>query len=167
MRLREAQERWLTALESGDYEQTTRRLRRWDAYCCLGVACDVSQVEGEWVRRQGVVHGTPAEYWVWCDGSGVGLAAEGLSGILSDAVCAELAMDSNGGFRGDTALELFTPEDQAVLSTVEIVDDEAEPWMVRVPNCLTDLNDAGWGFKEIAGLIRRNPEAFFEPEERP
>lgn len=39
-------ERWLSALESGDYDQTTGRLAQVGkdgrvGYCCLGVLCDV------------------------------------------------------------------------------------------------------------------------------
>lgn len=32
---------WVTALRSGLYTQTEGRLRNDDAYCCLGVACNV------------------------------------------------------------------------------------------------------------------------------
>jgi hypothetical protein len=39
--LTEWQEKWLTALESGDYKQRGDRLRLDDEYCCLGVACDL------------------------------------------------------------------------------------------------------------------------------
>jgi hypothetical protein len=31
---------WLTDLRSGEYQQTTARLRDQDGYCCLGVLCD-------------------------------------------------------------------------------------------------------------------------------
>lgn len=33
-----AQEKWLTALESGEYRQTTENLCKDGGYCCLGVA---------------------------------------------------------------------------------------------------------------------------------
>jgi hypothetical protein len=43
-------EKWLTALESGKYKQTTGILHRKDkkseAFCCLGVACVVAQENG-------------------------------------------------------------------------------------------------------------------------
>ena len=39
--LTELQEKWVTALESGKYNQTNNRLRFNDEYCCLGVACDL------------------------------------------------------------------------------------------------------------------------------
>ncbi len=35
------QEKWLAALESGEYKQTKGHLCKDGAYCCLGVACDV------------------------------------------------------------------------------------------------------------------------------
>lgn len=37
---------WAAALESGDYARTTRVLRSGDAYCCLGVLCDVAIERG-------------------------------------------------------------------------------------------------------------------------
>lgn len=38
---------FLEALRSGKYPQSTQRLRREDGFCCLGVACDVSEL-GTW-----------------------------------------------------------------------------------------------------------------------
>lgn len=38
----ELQDRWLAALRSGEYGQTTTGLRdERDRFCCLGVACDI------------------------------------------------------------------------------------------------------------------------------
>lgn len=39
--------RWVEALRSGEYTQTTGRLRDMDGHCCLGVLCDVSG-RGRW-----------------------------------------------------------------------------------------------------------------------
>lgn len=36
---REFAEKWATALESGDYQQTKSKLFDGKNYCCLGVAC--------------------------------------------------------------------------------------------------------------------------------
>jgi hypothetical protein len=33
--------KWITALESGEYSQTTACLRDFRGFCCLGVLCDV------------------------------------------------------------------------------------------------------------------------------
>lgn len=34
--------KWVEALRSGKYRQTQQALREKNAYCCLGVACDIS-----------------------------------------------------------------------------------------------------------------------------
>ena len=39
---------WVAALRSGKYSQTTGTLRDEVGFCCLGVACDLSDPEG-WV----------------------------------------------------------------------------------------------------------------------
>jgi hypothetical protein len=38
-------ERWVAALRSGEYEQTTQNLRDYEGFCCLGVLCDIHRVE--------------------------------------------------------------------------------------------------------------------------
>ncbi len=45
--LTESQEKWLTALESGQYEQGSRYLCRNNKYCCLGVACEIFNISFE------------------------------------------------------------------------------------------------------------------------
>jgi hypothetical protein len=39
--------KWVEALRSGDYQQTTGTLRDGDSFCCLGVLCDISGA-GRW-----------------------------------------------------------------------------------------------------------------------
>jgi len=42
----------VTALKSGEYEQTTGALRKESGFCCLGVACDIYHNEtgfGKWI----------------------------------------------------------------------------------------------------------------------
>jgi len=39
--------KWVKALRSGKYEQARGALRVEDAFCCLGVACDISGL-GKW-----------------------------------------------------------------------------------------------------------------------
>lgn len=46
-----AKEKWVTALRSGDYKQTTGKLKHESkedgfSYCCLGVLCEVAVEEG-------------------------------------------------------------------------------------------------------------------------
>lgn len=38
---------WTTALRSGQYPQTTEALRDDRGFCCLGVACEISPIEGK------------------------------------------------------------------------------------------------------------------------
>ena len=40
-------EEWIKALESDNYQQARSTLKRADGYCCLGVACDLSEL-GTW-----------------------------------------------------------------------------------------------------------------------
>src|SRR5690242_5189213 len=43
-------DRWIAALESGNYEQGAGRLRQGDKFCCLGVLCDIvaEEIGGRW-----------------------------------------------------------------------------------------------------------------------
>ncbi len=43
----EAQEAWLKALESGEYEQCTHDLHDGKGFCCLGVACVVAGMSAD------------------------------------------------------------------------------------------------------------------------
>jgi hypothetical protein len=42
----EIRARWVAALRSGDYAQTTGKLRNNEGFCCLGVLCDLAEREG-------------------------------------------------------------------------------------------------------------------------
>jgi hypothetical protein len=46
-------QRWLDALRSGEYKQTTETLRDENGFCCLGVLCDIHAKErgANWVKR--------------------------------------------------------------------------------------------------------------------
>ena len=43
---REIKARWVAALRSGEYEQGHASLRVGDAFCCLGVLCDIAVRDG-------------------------------------------------------------------------------------------------------------------------
>lgn len=52
---------WVEALESGRYKQAQSKLRDGDAFCCLGVQCDLAAAEGtlgEW--ENGFVFRSPS-----------------------------------------------------------------------------------------------------------
>lgn len=42
----EAKVKWLKALRSGEYEQTTEILQNKHGFCCLGVLCKVAEKDG-------------------------------------------------------------------------------------------------------------------------
>ena len=39
--IEQVKQKWLSALRSGDYQQTRSYLRNEDGFCCLGVLCDL------------------------------------------------------------------------------------------------------------------------------
>ena len=43
---KEIKKKWIAALRSGDYKQTSFRLHGNDGFCCLGVLCDIAEKEG-------------------------------------------------------------------------------------------------------------------------
>lgn len=108
--VKDNQELWLQALESGKYKQGQRYLKNGDKYCCLGVACEIfgaekSPVTGEFVFSNSIL---PPEI------------VETL-GLYSDI--------GNSCNKNDLSL--------------------------------AGLNDEGKSFKEIARIIRENPEIYF------
>ena len=55
---KEWRRKWVEALRSGKYRQTTGVLRDRDGFCCLGVLCDISETgkweqgnDGEWYHQ--------------------------------------------------------------------------------------------------------------------
>ena len=65
------QQAWVDALRSGDYQQTNGTLRRKEAFCVLGVACDVSGV-GEWAEPARDSYGQPFYRYVTKSGQNAG-----------------------------------------------------------------------------------------------
>lgn len=132
MKLTDKQEAWLQALESGEYQQTTEVLRDENGFCCLGIACDLSDT-GHWVtfhnqssyKVKETVHDNLPPLQVWRD---------------------ELHLyDENASF-GRCLIEKPT-------------DFEITPGISA--KSLVRANDQGATFKEIAAFIRANPEEVF------
>jgi hypothetical protein len=97
----------VAALRSGKYTQTIGQLRNGNAFCCLGVACDISKL-GEWngnsyFNEEDVLPNEVADYFGF--------------------------HNSNGG----------------------VIDHNTE-------SCLSELNDHGHSFAEIADFIEANLE---------
>jgi len=97
----------VAALRSGKYTQTNGQLRDGDAFCCLGVACDISKL-GEWngnkyFSEEGILPNEVRDYFGF--------------------------YNSNGGVRD-----------------------------YHTESCLSELNDKGQSFIEIADFIETNWE---------
>jgi hypothetical protein len=125
-------EKWLEALESGEFQQGRGRLRHGercqeDRYCCLGVACEVYRREtgnGEWVYPDG-------GEWFPCFRVGDGYLADG---TLPLPVSAWLGLRTFSGFYGGE---------------------------LGMDSSLTSRNDGGASFKEIADIVRSEPRGLF------
>jgi hypothetical protein len=83
-KLKPSVKKWLRALRSGKYKQTTGALRKKNKFCCLGVICDLAVKEG--------IIKPPIEEKEYYDYGGV-------TGVLPEEVQKWLGLsDSAGGF---------------------------------------------------------------------
>jgi len=137
MTLTANQEKWVLALESGDYEQTDGILHSDDGYCCLGVACDVSGL-GSWGEIPDADN----------DVDEIGrLFTEHDSRSIKET---DLGPDVVRWLRLRSSLGYFETHDSF---------DQPESG----PETLTEMNDDGsWSFESIAKYIREHPEDVFE-----
>jgi hypothetical protein len=68
----EVKQKWIAALRSGKYEQSSERLRSVSGYCCLGVLCDLYAQEHntQWeFRGNEETNLQPQDYWYFGDES--------------------------------------------------------------------------------------------------
>lgn len=156
MKLTEAQERWLAALESEQYAQYTGALCRVDdddsrSYCCLGVA---EMSLGTETAGPVVSDGKRVMSFLSRDEDG-DVEDSARCAVLSESVCrlglrsptGEIAREHKDAF--DAALLRHSPD----LPFKEL----------KLAGCLASLNDkVRPPFKTIAAAIREVPEAVFE-----
>lgn len=125
---------WISKLRSGDYAQTKVYLHDKDGYCCLGVALEhVLGMEPKFIAEN-------STYRVrhYHDQGG------NVNSILPDD-----AMECLG---------LYSEEGMIILGHLpEDVQDR-----IKDDSTLAYLNDAGFSFSEIAGIIEANPKAVFK-----
>lgn len=120
-------EEWIEALRSGNYSQTSLKLKSGKGYCCLGVLCDLA-------AQKGVGKWKPVPF----DDTDLFVTENGQhSTVLPDEVVSWAGMNqdyrgmgSNGPYprNGDEPLASHT--------------------------CLSALNDDGASFEEIAQVIQ-------------
>lgn len=142
-------EKWIRALRSGDYEQDTSTLHGYyrpdatkpgkDRFCCLGVACDLYQVEVGDLDRS-MPSGTI--------GSDTTVTYNDESSYLPEQVAEWLGLsNTDGKFTGEPQSldDIFNPEHTLLVEATSLVD----------------LNDNGASFAEIASVIEREELSLF------
>lgn len=145
------QQAWLDALKSGEYAQTTAVLHRTSetygdnvGFCCLGVACDVMAKTGvlEFER-----HIDEKEGWETFRTVGTGFTD-----------------DTNHELMPTGAWEVLGLRDAAGKAHCDILSDEdAEEYAIQWGyESLTDANDRGAPFEDIAAMLERFPRVFFK-----
>lgn len=120
MKLGPNQTKWVEALESGKFDQGKNALCMNDRYCCLGVACEISDIGVEKTIRDNLTY--------YGDGSQAAPEIIWKHYGLRDAIGEFKMAETHDG-------EIF--------------------------KALTEMNDSGMTFKEIAKYIRKNPENVF------
>ena len=119
---------WINALRSGKYEQGSEKLRRVTGYCCLGVLCDIYAQEHntQWeFRGDEEINPQSQDYWYF---------------------------DEHSEFLPESVMnwaELKT-HNPTVRVDVEDNDDE-DNWYYK--DELSDINDSGYDFSQIANII--------------
>lgn len=116
--------RWITALESGDYQQTTGTLKDETGYCCLGVVCNLIDPTA-WIAHHG--------QWAWYS-PGSNLTDYGVENPPPNAM-APLGLTSEGAQLSGDAWE-YHQEDGTLDTLVGANDDER------------------WDFVRIAAALR-------------
>lgn len=117
-------EQWISALRSGEYEQTKEVLHDRNGFCCLGVLCDLylKEVGKEW-------EGNYSDYSFSSD----------FEDFEDEVLPPEVMTWAD--------LEHENPD-----VVIEQFDHEIEQYVLK-PLPLSDLNDTGKSFKMIAALI--------------
>ena len=124
----EVKQKWIDALRSGKYEQGSEKLRSVTGYCCLGVLCDIYAQEHntQWeFRGDEEINPQSQDYWYF---------------------------DEHSEFLPESVMnwaELKT-HNPTVRVDVEDNDDE-DNWYYK--DELSDINDSGYDFSQIANII--------------
>jgi len=126
-------QKWLTALNSGKYEQVKGRLKGKVGFCCLGVLCDLYAEEHPeaygWAKNGA---GSLIGYINFCD----------INGDFNDCVLPPDVKEWAGLSNDDPAIAPI-PSRRGIFSE-ELPRDS-----------LARANDSGYTFPEISQIIRR------------
>ena len=126
---------WVAQLRSGKYAQVKNHLHQGEGYCCLGVLCDI----------------VDSKLWKPSESSSV-FSFNGVS------IMTPPRMESfEFGLRRSNGT--FEPNDAFFEKFPKVAVSEA--WRNFKSIALTDLNDEGFSFAEIADIIEYGPPKLF------
>ena len=119
---------WVNALRSGKYEQGSEKLRSVTGYCCLGVLCDLYSQEHntQWeFRGNEETNLQPMDYWYF---------------------------DEHSEFLPESVMNWAELKTHNPIVRVDVEDnDDEDNWSYT--DHLSDVNDSGYNFSQIANLI--------------
>lgn len=127
--------RWISALRSGEYNQTESRLGDGTGYCCLGVLCEIAVQDGIITKEPDP---ESVAVYTWVDDAGFPHSEEAL---LPTPV------------RDWAGLSSINPDVPAT-DTLCAFSEDLIPTYNRIR--LSNLNDAGMPFSMIADEIESN-----------
>lgn len=136
------QEKWLSALESGEFKQIHGVLKSHDGYCCLGVGCELfysehfTLVEGSFLFRDPEI----TDYTTF--------------GLLSPTVRKRLGIrDDQGSFNKPIKINNLIYTNLLDMNDGVRVDPEGD--------CEDRYTRSSLSFKQIAEEVRKDPANFF------
>ena len=119
---------WVNALRSGKYEQGSEKLRSVTGYCCLGVLCDIYAQEHntQWeFRGDEEINPQPMDYWYF---------------------------DEHSEFLPESVMNWAELKTHNPTVRIDVEDNEDEDnWYYK--DELSNVNDSGYDFSQIANLI--------------
>lgn len=128
--------KWIKALRSGEYKQTTGALRDNEGFCCLGVLCDI----------------TKDEVGGWWEGNGEGKTAVFKMPVHDSAF--KMPVHDSAGLNTFLGILPHPVRELVGLTTYAGTYGENQS--------LAFLNDLGKGFDEIADIIEEGKGTLFE-----
>lgn len=160
MSVTQKREAWVRALRSGKYEkQTDGYLRCGDAFCCLGVLCDLENPDGWKATDLPPLSGDYAQTYdfVIGDPSFPGNRQNGLPPwMIADAV----QLNTPNGRFDSTDLKTRFPE-----LYERTCEESGVALALRSTWALSELNDSDVTFGTIADVIEASPRGLFRDED--
>jgi len=162
---KEIADKWVEALRSGKYEQTEGYLKTENGHCCLGVLCEISDLDLTVTERTPTFK--PFKYFEF-NNNDSHLPNEvkdwaGMKSVDGNLNTLYLDRDTNKLFSHEELLQNYRKENDI---SDEISNSELE-WedgfydyidtYYSFDN-LAEINDAGYKFEFIAGIIEKNWE---------